>query len=176
MPHYQTSLFIGRFQPFHLGHLSALKQGLTVSSQVVIVIGSANKNFELKNPLTANERLEILKIVIKAENLENKIKLITTVDDIPDNLAWADKLIKNLPPFQVVIGNNNLTTLLFGYRGFDLFHPKLTKREIFQGEIIRQKIIKGQKWQHLVPKTILPLLKKFAFKRRLQLLKSPGDV
>lgn len=170
MPHYHVGLFIGRFQPFHLGHLSALKQGLEVVGKTILVVGSANRNFEFKNPLTADERVEIIKTVIKTENLENKIKLLTVADDIPDNLAWADKLIKDLPPFQVVIGNNVLVNLLFEYRGFKLFTPKLTKREVFQGQIIRQKIIQGQKWQHLVPKSTLPLLEKFKFEKRLKLL------
>ncbi len=176
MPYYQTGLFVGRFQPFHLGHLSALKQGLQIVDKIILVIGSANKNFSLDNPLTIDERLEILKTVINTEKLKNKIKLLTTVDDIADNLAWADKLIHDLPPFQVVIGNNNLNNLLFSYRKIDLFHPKLTQREAFQGQIIRQKVIKGQKWQHLVPEATLPLLKKFGFKKRLRSLKEASDV
>ena len=68
-------------------HLSALKQGLQIVDEVILVIGSANKNFSLNNPLTIDERLEILKTVINTEKLKSKIKLLTTIDDIPDNLA-----------------------------------------------------------------------------------------
>lgn len=56
MKKYKKGLFIGRFQPFHLGHISAIKQGLEVAEKLVLVIGSANRNFDLVNPLTFFER------------------------------------------------------------------------------------------------------------------------
>lgn len=35
-------VFIGRFQPFHLGHKSVIDQALTLAKDVIILIGSAN--------------------------------------------------------------------------------------------------------------------------------------
>ena len=175
MPHYQTGLFIGRFQPFHLGHLSALKQGMEIADRIILVVGSANQNFSLKNPLTIDERLELIKTVLHQEQLDQRLQATKTMNDVPNNLQWADKLIQQVPPFKVVIGNNNLNDLLFEYRGFKLFHPKLTQRERYQGEVIRQKVIEGKPWQQFVPAPTLPLLEKFQFEKRLQVLNQKGD-
>jgi Nicotinamide mononucleotide adenylyltransferase len=38
--HVRTGLFVGRFQPFHRGHLEAVKYALGVVDRLVIVIGA----------------------------------------------------------------------------------------------------------------------------------------
>jgi len=167
MEMYTTGLFIGRFQPFHFGHLSAIKQGLEVVEKLVVVIGSADRNFSHDNPLTAPERLAVFKKTISHEGLGKRITLLTTLNDHPDNLYWVEMLIKKLPPFDVVVGNNNLVTVLTEYKGYAQFHPKLTKREKLQGVVIRNSILKKKPWKENVPAYILPLLEKFRFEERL---------
>jgi nicotinamide-nucleotide adenylyltransferase len=54
-------LFIGRFQPFHLGHLATVKFALKNVEELVIIIGSAQKSHELRNPFTAGERIQMIK-------------------------------------------------------------------------------------------------------------------
>lgn len=51
-----NGLLIGRFQPFHLGHLEAILFGLSKVENLWIGIGSSNKSHEMKNPFTADER------------------------------------------------------------------------------------------------------------------------
>ena len=51
-----AALFIGRFQPFHKGHLSAVKWIAARSSKVIIAIGSAEKENEPKNTFSEKER------------------------------------------------------------------------------------------------------------------------
>ncbi|HLN89981.1 MAG TPA: adenylyltransferase/cytidyltransferase family protein, partial [Candidatus Binatia bacterium] len=50
-------LYVGRFQPFHLGHLDAIKYVLKEVDELVIVIGSAQYSHNSNNPFTAGERL-----------------------------------------------------------------------------------------------------------------------
>ena len=50
-------LYVGRFQPFHLGHLDAIKYALKQADELVIVIGSAQYSHNANNPFTAGERL-----------------------------------------------------------------------------------------------------------------------
>ncbi|MEM3079801.1 MAG: adenylyltransferase/cytidyltransferase family protein, partial [Thermoproteota archaeon] len=49
-------LFIGRFQPFHLGHLKAVEYIINRVDEVIIGIGSAQYSHTLENPFTAGER------------------------------------------------------------------------------------------------------------------------
>ncbi|MCL4518781.1 MAG: adenylyltransferase/cytidyltransferase family protein, partial [Thaumarchaeota archaeon] len=61
----QTGLFIGRFQPFHLGHLSTVKFALKHVKQLYILVGSSQKSHELKNPFTAGERILMIRNALK---------------------------------------------------------------------------------------------------------------
>ena len=44
------ALFIGRFQPFHNGHLNVIKTLLENHKEVVVVIGSAQEENTAENP------------------------------------------------------------------------------------------------------------------------------
>jgi len=55
-----NGLFIGRFQPFHLGHLDAIRFGLSKVENLWIGIGSSNKSNEKRNPFTADERKDMI--------------------------------------------------------------------------------------------------------------------
>ena len=57
-------LYVGRFQPFHLGHLGAIKEVLKEVDELAIVIGSAQYSHNPSNPFTAGERL----VMIRREN------------------------------------------------------------------------------------------------------------
>ncbi|MEM2966110.1 MAG: adenylyltransferase/cytidyltransferase family protein, partial [Candidatus Nitrosocaldaceae archaeon] len=54
-------LFIGRFQPFHNGHLEAIRFALKQVEILWIVIGSAQRSHEQRNPFTAGERLSMIR-------------------------------------------------------------------------------------------------------------------
>ncbi|MEM2975778.1 MAG: adenylyltransferase/cytidyltransferase family protein, partial [Candidatus Bathyarchaeia archaeon] len=48
----KRGLFVGRFQPFHLGHLTAVKNILKSVDELVIIVGSAQYSHRLDNPFT----------------------------------------------------------------------------------------------------------------------------
>lgn len=54
------AVVIGRFQPFHNGHLSLVKQALDAAPRVVVVIGSAFQARSPKHPFTWEERAEMV--------------------------------------------------------------------------------------------------------------------
>jgi nicotinamide-nucleotide adenylyltransferase len=55
---YKRGLVIGRFQPFHNGHLELIKQIMNECEELVVVIGSAQFNYLAKDPFTAGERID----------------------------------------------------------------------------------------------------------------------
>ncbi len=168
MKKYKVGIFIGRFQPFHLGHLEAIKQALQICDRLIVIIGSANKNFALDNPLTSKERKKVLKLIWNREKLRDKILEVKTLNDCEDNLDWMKQVVKISKKFDVVIGNNSLISVLAKYLGFPIFYPKLTKREKLQGKVIRKNILEGKKWQNLVPYYELELLEEFKIEERLK--------
>ena len=55
-----TAVLIGRFQPFHNGHLALLEQALQVAQQVIVVLGSAHQARSPKNPWVWEERRKMI--------------------------------------------------------------------------------------------------------------------
>ena len=47
---YNHIVFIGRFEPFHIGHKQVIEKALTLADEVIILVGSANQPRTLKNP------------------------------------------------------------------------------------------------------------------------------
>lgn len=57
---YDTLIFIGRFQPFHIGHEQVIRTALTLADNVIVLIGSANLPRTIKNPWTYMERVGMI--------------------------------------------------------------------------------------------------------------------
>ena len=57
----KRGLFVGRFQPFHNGHLEVIKRILTEVDELIIIVGSAQYSHRLDNPFTAGERIAMIK-------------------------------------------------------------------------------------------------------------------
>lgn len=53
---YDFLVFIGRFQPFHLGHLSVIEKGLQQAKQLIVLCGSARQPRSTRNPWSVKER------------------------------------------------------------------------------------------------------------------------
>lgn len=65
MKKYSKAVVIGRFNPvMHKGHVSMVRKGLDVAEVVYIVIGSANKFPDVKNPVPVNHRHFMVQAVL----------------------------------------------------------------------------------------------------------------
>ena len=63
-------LMMGRFQPFHLGHLVLVKQILSECDEVIIAITSSQFNYLEKDPFTAGERIEMIHQSLKEASVD----------------------------------------------------------------------------------------------------------
>ena len=80
-------LYVGRFQPFHLGHLDAIKNVLKEVDELVIVIGSAQYSHSSDNPFTAGERLVMVHRALLEAGVDYSKLWIVPVPDV--HLAHA---------------------------------------------------------------------------------------
>src|SRR5207302_562889 len=65
------AFFIGRFQPFHRGHLAMVRRILESNEEIIVGIGSAQYSHTGENPFTAGERYEMIKRALDAEGIHN---------------------------------------------------------------------------------------------------------
>jgi nicotinamide-nucleotide adenylyltransferase len=144
-------LFIGRFQPFHLGHIAAIKFALTTVDELIIVIGSSQASYDKQNPFTAGERLSMIKDSLNADTLiDCKKTLIVPVPDTNVHSTWTHTVDMLVPKYDVVFTNNAFTGYLFTQRNIPVTEPKLLNRDDLSGTEIRRRMLKNIKWTHLV--------------------------
>lgn len=160
-----NGLLIGRFQPFHKGHLSAVDFGLSKVENLWIGIGSSNKDHEKRNPFTAEERKEMI-ISSLAPNALEHIKIFF-VPDIGDHERWTYHVDSLVPPYDVVFSNDDFTITLYKKRGKKVIEVPLLQRDVISGTNIREMIIAGKDWTDLVPSGTKNVLNKIDAKTRL---------
>jgi pantetheine-phosphate adenylyltransferase len=147
---YHTVLIVGRFQPFHKGHLFLLKKALKTADKIVIAIGSANINDD-NNPLDFETRKKIIRAVAYKEKIEKKIIKIVPLDDFFNDKKWLENLQDQVGDFNAAIGNNDWTNKILEKAGYKVIKVDYLKRGIYEGWRIRNLIRNKKKWQNRVP-------------------------
>ncbi len=144
-------LIIGRFQPFHKGHLFVIKKVIEEVDELIIGIGSAQFSHSFENPFTAGERILMIAKSLKYENITKQYYIIP-IPDINNNSLWVSHVKSLVPPFDVVFSNNPLVRRLFKEAGYKIKSVPLYNRKIYSGKEIRKRIVNDEEWKDLVPK------------------------
>src|SRR5512137_878368 len=106
------ALFVGRFQPFHYGHLYAIKKILEQSDELIIVVGSAQMSHEPDNPFTAGERIEMIEAALAEAKIDRGRFLLIPIADAPSHRTWVSYVESQTPRFDAVYSNQALTRRL----------------------------------------------------------------
>lgn len=147
------ALVIGRFQPFHKGHLHLIEKALEQAQKVTIAIGSSNITNE-DNPLPFSTRKTLLKKLLTDKGLEKKVVKIVPSPDDEDDDVWLKLLLKNTGTFDLVVGNNDWTNDILKKKGLKVLTVPYLRRDIYQGKHIRDRFKNSQSWENRVPKGI----------------------
>lgn len=79
-------VFIGRFEPFHNGHLAVLRHALSIADTVILLIGSAGKPRSTRNPWNANEREVMIRAAAGADS--DRLRIYPLADHLYNEAAW----------------------------------------------------------------------------------------
>ncbi len=151
------TLFIGRFQPFHKGHLAMVKKILETNEEIVIGIGSAQYSHTGENPFTAGERFEMIKRSLDAEGIHDYH--IVPIPDTHVHSVWVSHVKSLVPSFDSVVTNSDLVVRLFREHGLKVLSPPLVSREKYSGTEVRRRMQKGGDWESLVPPSVAAYIK-----------------
>jgi bifunctional NMN adenylyltransferase/nudix hydrolase len=84
---YDYLIFIGRFQPFHLGHESVVRQALKTSDKVILLVGSAYQPRTVRNPWDFQEREALIRLAFSTEENRN-ILIFPLLDYVYNDALW----------------------------------------------------------------------------------------
>ena len=151
-------LLIGRFQPFHKGHLHAVKYILNRHNELLIGIGSAFESHTMRNPFTVGERIQMIKIGLKEANIPCNKYMIIPIPDTEIHYSWVSIVKMLSPPFDIVYSNDPLTRTLFTEAQVKVYPIPFLKRDIYSGEEFRRRVIENRNWREIVQESVASFL------------------
>lgn len=134
--------FIGRFQPFHKGHLKSVRE-LQEDHEVVLVLGVTEKRGR-ENPLTFEERKEIIRECLP------EIEIIG-LEDTESDEDWIEELQRKTGIEAVATRNENTREVVKEFSDLDVIKHSSHQEGIYSGTEVRRRIRSGEEWRYLVP-------------------------
>ena len=164
----KRGLYVGRFQPFHLGHLNAIKRVLKEVEELVIVVGSAQYSHTTRDPFTAGERLVMVRKALEEAGINDSQVWIVPVPDVHLHMMWVSAIEGYTPHFDVVFSNEPFTRRLFVESGYKVKSIPFFTRKLYSSTQIRKRMIQGESWEKLVPRNVAALIKEIDGVNRLR--------
>jgi len=161
-------MIIGRWQPPHKGHIEVAKQILREVDELIVGIGSAQESHTLENPFTAGERVLMLTRALAEAGIDLSRVHLIPIPDVNNNAVWVSHVISLSPPFEIVYSGNPLVRRLFKEAGFKTKIQPMFKRKEYWGTEIRDRMIKGGRWEDLVPKAVVEVMREIKAVERLK--------
>ncbi len=163
-----TGLYVGRFQPFHLGHLQAVKYILERVEDLTIVVGSAQHSHTIDNPFTAGERITMIRLALKEARIPGDRYIVIPLPDDEFHKVWVAHLLSQTPSFDIVYTNEPLTFRLLKEAGLKVERIPMFNRRKLTATEVRRRLLKEGPWQELLPKSVARYLKQIAGDERLR--------
>ncbi len=152
-------LFFGRFQPFHWGHMSAVKWLLERYREVVILVGMADESHTWLNPFTAGERLLMIREALREEGVDLARIITATIQTLRVYSGNSGYVLGYVPPVDAVATANPPVNRAFRDAGYKTVAPPLINKHVWCGEYIRTLMARGDdRWRELVPSAVARIL------------------
>ncbi|MBU4266803.1 MAG: nicotinamide-nucleotide adenylyltransferase [Candidatus Altiarchaeota archaeon] len=157
------ALIIGRFQPFHLGHLRLIEFAAREADSIIIGIGSSQESNTRENPFSAAERRRMIESSLAEITFE-----IFEIPDINNNEIWVSHVKEIIPEFDSVYTNAELERHLFKEAGCKVRETPFFDRGNYSGTEIRRRILAGEVWEDLVPEGTLKVMEEIKGEARIR--------
>lgn len=135
---FDNAVYIGRFQPVHKGHIETIKKALEIADNVIIVIGSAYRPRDPKNPWTILERMDMIQFVLERELKDDfhRIKITYCLDYMYNDNRWLEEVQLRVGAF---IPDPEASIALIGVHkdATSFYLDMFPKWEYYEAEIVK---------------------------------------
>jgi len=140
----RRALIFGRFQPFHKGHLAITKwardQGF---DEIVFLVGMASENYTPRNPFTAGERIEMIRLSLRDEGLPVEDFITATIRTLETSIGSVYYVLSYVPRVDAILTRNPVIGKIFLDAGIEVVRPPEFRRDEWRGENIRRWMARG---------------------------------
>lgn len=143
------AVFLGRFQPLHLGHKKVIEKYREEFEDLILGVGSSSKQRDEENPLSFEEREEMIKDCfpdLEVIGLEDEERTEE------GNRIWSEKIAEKTDADVLISGNELVQHLVEEHTSMEVVEPEMHDPDIYSGTEVRRRIRAGEEWRYLVPK------------------------
>jgi bifunctional NMN adenylyltransferase/nudix hydrolase len=115
---YDIAVFIGRFQPFHIGHLYVILEALKHARFVMVCPGSADTARRPDHlPFTADERIAMIKAALREVLSEEDVArvIFKPLYDYNNMARWTSAVVRKAGEVAVAVGLDEPKITLIGH-------------------------------------------------------------
>lgn len=151
------ALYVGRFQPFHKGHLAVVRKIAKESDTLALVIANSEASGTDTDPFTAHDRKEMIRRALIEEDIYDKIEIYAQ-RDVGDDDLWASEIMDKIGYADIAYTGNGWTSrCLEPYMKIEVL--KMIERDIYSGTLVRKLIKeKDARWKKCVPPAVASYL------------------
>jgi nicotinamide-nucleotide adenylyltransferase len=161
---FKRALFIGRFQPFHDGHLNVIEDIAKESGRLTIIIAGPARP-DARNPFSFAERKRMAELALAGGKIRNYE--IHETRDVNDDGKWGEH-VKRLGPFDIAYSRNPWTVRCLKNAGITVAKHKFYGRYKNCGSEIRKRIMHGKRWKNLVPYRVYDYISEIEGEKRIR--------
>jgi len=154
----QIGVIVGRFQPFHNGHLQLIQTILSEVNFLKIGIGSSQYSNTMYNPFSYDERKEFIIQSLNSENVDPDLYDIYPIPDLHNMKKWVAQVLDVFGNFNIFYSNNDWIRQLLKKSGKKVGIKHIFDFKRFNGTYIRQMICDNESIQNLVPTSVISYL------------------
>ena len=145
----QVGILVGRFQPVHIGHVQAIEFALENSNKLFVVVGSAEKSNQKRNPFTFEERKKMIELAINEKELQDNISIIP-INDANNDTEWIESIKNTVGEYNLIFTNDELTEKLFKKNETKVINVPLLDRNILSATEVRKRLELDKECKSLV--------------------------
>ncbi len=164
----QIGVIIGRFQPFHNGHLQLILAILSEVNFLKIGIGSSQYSNTMYNPFSYDERKEFIIRSLQSANVNPDRYEIYPLPDLHNMKRWVAQVLDVFGNFNIFYSNNDWIRQLFKKSGKMVGNKHVFDFKHFNGTYIRRMICDNKSIQDLVPISVISYMKKIEGIKRVK--------
>ena len=163
----KIGILVGRFQPLHKGHIEAIEFAENNSDKLYIIVGSAEKSNQKRNPFTFEERKKMIELAMIDIKLHESITIVP-INDANNHTEWILSIKNVIGAYNIIFTNDEVTEKLFNKDETKVINVPLLDRNALSATEVRRRLELDEKWETLVIPTVVNYLKEIKAVKRIK--------
>jgi nicotinamide-nucleotide adenylyltransferase len=137
--------------------------------ELVFLVGMASESYTRRNPFTAGERIEMIRLSMRDSGIPLDRVVTATIPTLETNIGLANYVLSYVPRVDALITGNPQLARIFSDYGLRVVKPPSFNRGEWRGEVIRRLMASGDPaWRRTVTPSTAEYLESIGAPGRLR--------